>query len=67
MVGQWIVIESRTQIYSAKKVNVPVGKEGDVMERTAKALYDKINGRKRTIHRFTFPFLKNKIMAMHCI
>jgi hypothetical protein len=36
-----------------------------MMERTAKALYDKINGRKRTIHRLLFPFLKNK--SWRCI
>jgi predicted alpha/beta superfamily hydrolase len=34
--------------YSPKKsIYIAVGKEGDIMERTTKALYDKVNGLKK--------------------
>ena len=45
--------------YSAKKsIYIAVGKEGDVMERTAKALYEKINGRKKNNTSVYFSFFE---------
>jgi predicted alpha/beta superfamily hydrolase len=47
--------------YSAKKsIYIAVGKEGDVMERTAKALYDKINGRKKNTTSVYFSFFEKQ-------
>tara|TARA_R110002124_G_scaffold13752_6_gene62624 strand:+ start:433 stop:1263 length:831 start_codon:yes stop_codon:yes gene_type:complete len=47
--------------YSAKKsIYIAVGKEGDVMERTAKALYDKINGQKKNNTSVYFSFFEKQ-------
>ena len=47
--------------YSAKKsIYIAVGKEGDVMERTAKALYEKINGRKKNNTSVYFSFFEKQ-------
>ena len=52
-------VEPKT--YSAKKsIYIAVGKEGDVMERTAKALYDKINGRNKNNTSVYFSFFEKQ-------
>lgn len=49
--------------YRKKSIYIAVGKEGDIMERTAKALYEKINdGTTDTKHIF-FEFLSDKTHA----
>ena len=43
-----------------KAIYIAVGKEGQVMERTAKELYEKLNSNKKQNTRLFFNFLENK-------
>ena len=55
------LIAMQATSYSSKKsVYIAVGKEGDVMERTAKALYDKINGQKKNSTTVYFSFFEKQ-------
>ena len=43
-----------------KSIYIAVGKEGEVMERTAKQLYKKLNSEKKENTKLFFNFLENK-------
>lgn len=45
---------------SKKSIYIAVGKEGAIMERTARALYDKVNGQKKTNTTVFFSFFEKQ-------
>jgi len=48
-------------LYTSKKsIYIAVGKEGEIMERTAKALYDKLNLQKKTNTSLYFQFFEKQ-------
>jgi predicted alpha/beta superfamily hydrolase len=62
------LLKYKPTLYTSKKsIFIAVGKEGKVMERTAKELYDKLDLEKIENTNLYFEFLKSKITEMHYI